>query len=137
VAGILVRTRFTPVPSGEVRDSGKRWIAWTPQGYYDASSGADDLIGWQVNRGYDSAPDFFPASQFRDTYCRPDVIARVLDTLDTDAAVRAASELVDVRTLIKNKEEWRGRAKMRDDPLHPPLRLFPGAGAGFPLRIRP
>ena len=22
---------------------GQRWIAWTPQGYYDASAGADDL----------------------------------------------------------------------------------------------
>ena len=70
----------------------KRWVAWTPQGYYDASSGADDLIGWQVNRGYDKAPDFFPGSQFRDHYYRPDVIARVLDTLDANAAVRDADQ---------------------------------------------
>ncbi len=28
-----------------------QWIMWTPQGYYDASPGADQLIGWHVNRG--------------------------------------------------------------------------------------
>jgi WD40 repeat protein len=38
---------------------GRRWVAWTPQGYYDASAGGDELIGWQVNNGADHAPDFF------------------------------------------------------------------------------
>jgi WD40 repeat protein len=55
---------------------GQRWIAWTPQGYYDASAGADELIGWQVNHGYDQAPDFFPVSQFQQRFNRRDVIAR-------------------------------------------------------------
>jgi hypothetical protein len=70
---------------------GQRWIAWTPQGYYDASAGADDLIGWQVNHGYDQAPDFFPAPQFQQRFSRRDVIARVLDTLDVDKAVKEAN----------------------------------------------
>ena len=70
---------------------GKRWVAWTPQGYYDASAGADDLIGWQVNHGYDQAPDFFPASQFQERFNRRDVVARVLDTLDVDQAVEQAN----------------------------------------------
>ena len=70
---------------------GKRWVAWTPQGYYDASAGADDLIGWQVNHGYDQAPDFFPAAQFQQRFNRRDVIARVLDTLDVDQAVEQAN----------------------------------------------
>ncbi len=30
-----------------------QWIIWNPQGYYDASPGADQLIGWHVNRGPD------------------------------------------------------------------------------------
>ena len=71
---------------------GKRWVAWTPQGYYDASAGADDLIGWQVNHGYDQAPDFFPAAQFQQRFNRRDVIARVLDTLDVDQAVEAGEQ---------------------------------------------
>jgi Caspase domain len=71
---------------------GTRWVAWTPQGYYDASAGADDLIGWQVNHGYNQAPDFFQASQFQQRFNRRDVIARVLDTLDVDTAVEEANK---------------------------------------------
>ena len=63
-----------------VHRDGQRWVAWTPQGYYDASANGDTLIGWQVNRGRDQAADFFPAAQFRERFYRPDVIARVLDT---------------------------------------------------------
>ena len=83
-----------------IHPDSKRWVAWTPQGYYDASAGADDFIGWQVNHGYDQAPDFFPASQFREQFYRPDVIGKVLDTLDTDAAVREA-DLAAGRKTVK------------------------------------
>jgi WD40 repeat protein len=68
-----------------------RWILWTPEGYYDASPGAEDLIGWHVNRGKDRAADFFPASRFRAVYYRPDVIQRVLKTLNTTEALREAN----------------------------------------------
>jgi WD40 repeat protein len=73
---------------------GQRWILWTPQGYYDAALGADELIGWQVNNGDDRAPDFYPASRFRDRFYRPDVIRRVLQTrnLDVEEAVRDADK---------------------------------------------
>src|SRR5215831_18515608 len=72
----------------------QRWIAWTPQGYYDASLGADELIGWHVNHGYDRAPDFYPASQFRERFYRPDVIRRVLQTpnLNVEEAVQDADK---------------------------------------------
>jgi len=68
----------------------KRWVVWTPSGYYDASPGAEELIGWHINNGKDNAADFFPASKFRSTYYRPDVIAKILDTLDEAEAVRLA-----------------------------------------------
>ena len=68
----------------------KRWVLWTPTGYFDASVGGEDLIGWHVNRGADAAADFFPASQFRNQFHRPDVIDRVLDTLDEAEAVAQA-----------------------------------------------
>ncbi|KHD07258.2 hypothetical protein PN36_24860 [Candidatus Thiomargarita nelsonii] len=60
---------------------GKRWIVWTPQGYYAASSGGETLIGWQINQGPDQAADFFPAAHFRDNYYRPALVANVLDSL--------------------------------------------------------
>jgi hypothetical protein len=70
----------------------KRWVLWTPSGYFDASPGAEDLIGWHVNNGQDQAADFFPASKFRSTYYRPDVIAKVLETLDEKEGIRLANE---------------------------------------------
>ena len=69
----------------------RRWILWTPSGYYDASPGGEDFIGWHVNNGREQAADFFPASRFRSTYYRPDVIDRVIKTLDEKEAFRMAN----------------------------------------------
>ncbi len=69
----------------------KRWVMWTPSGYYDASPGAEDLIGWHVNRGKDQAADFFPASRFRERFHRPDVLDKILDTQDEAIALRLAN----------------------------------------------
>ncbi len=52
----------------------RKWVAWTPSGYYMASAGGEDLIGWHVNRGWEQEADFFPASQFRAQYNRPDIV---------------------------------------------------------------
>jgi WD40 repeat protein len=75
----------------------KRFVAWTPKGYYAASPGAEDLIGWHVNRDWDHAPDFYPASRFRDQFNRPDIVKRVLDDLDEDAAIAEANRLAGAR----------------------------------------
>jgi WD40 repeat protein len=69
----------------------KRWVLWTPSGYFDASPGAEELIGWHVNNGQDQVADFFPASKFRSTYYRPDVIAKVLETLEETQGIRLAN----------------------------------------------
>lgn len=68
----------------------KRWVLWTPRGYYDASPGAEGLIGWHLNRGSNAAADFFPAGRFREAFYRPDVIDHVLDTLDGVEALKRA-----------------------------------------------
>jgi WD40 repeat protein len=68
----------------------QRWVAWTRSGYYMASVEGDSLIGWQVNRGRDRAGDYFPVSTFRDIYYRPDVVSKVLATLDEETAIRRA-----------------------------------------------
>jgi len=68
----------------------KRWVLWTPSGYYDAAAGAEDLLGWHVNQGPDKEALFYSVAQFRDRLYRPDVIARVLDTLDVRTALEQA-----------------------------------------------
>ncbi len=70
----------------------KRWVAWTPSGYYDASPGAEELIGWHLNRGKETAADFFPVSRFRGQLYRPDVIARIFNTQDEGEALRRANQ---------------------------------------------
>jgi hypothetical protein len=80
----------------------KRWVMWTPSGYYAASPGGEDLIGWQVNApDWDRSPDFFPASRFRERFYRPDIVQLVLATRDERAAVAAA----DVVAQREHKDE--------------------------------
>ncbi|HRH81574.1 MAG TPA: caspase family protein [Thiobacillaceae bacterium] len=79
----------------------KRWVLWTPSGYYATSPGGEDLIGWHVNRGKDQAADFFPASRFRDKFHRPDVAQKMLTTLDEKEALRLAdAEAGRVRSTV-------------------------------------
>src|SRR5712692_4231431 len=58
----------------------------------NCAPGAEELIGWHVNNGRDAAADFFPVGQFRSTYYRPDVIAKVLQTGDEARAIALANE---------------------------------------------
>jgi WD40 repeat protein len=70
----------------------KKWIAWTPAGYYAASPGGEDLIGWHVNgKTWDERPEFFPASRFRDRFYRPDIVQLVLKTRDEAEATETAN----------------------------------------------
>ncbi|MDM8566597.1 caspase family protein [Candidatus Halobeggiatoa sp. HSG11] len=101
---------------------GKRWVIWTPLGYYAASANGDELIGWHVNRGPDKAADFYPAAQFRDRYYRPDVISKVLDTLDPEQA------LIQANQAIKKHQ-----AELKIQQILPPIVniISPADGANF------
>lgn len=86
---------------------GERWVLWTASGYYAASTGGDELIGWHVNRGRDQTPDFFPAARFRAVKYRPDVVDRVLETHDEAEALRLADKAagrrrqeIDIRQML-------------------------------------
>jgi WD40 repeat protein len=70
---------------------GRRWVLWTPSGYYEASPGGEDLIGWHVNHGRDREGDFFPASRFRSVYARRDVIDKTLAAGDEAEGIRLAN----------------------------------------------
>jgi len=76
---------------------GKRWVLWTPGGYYDASVDGEDLIGWHVNNGSDREADFYPAWQFRDRFRKPEVIDFILETLDEAEALRRAGIRVEAQ----------------------------------------
>lgn len=73
---------------------GRRWVIYTPQGYYDASPDGHDLLGMQTNRSGSEAAIFTPMSQLRETFHRPDIVAEVFRTRSvakgTEAAAKAA-----------------------------------------------
>src|SRR5262249_19253069 len=79
----------------------RRWVAWTPKGYYMASASGEGLIGWHINRGWTQAADSFPVDGFREQYNRPDVVKLVLGLEDEDAAVTEANK----RAGLKRAEE--------------------------------
>lgn len=68
----------------------KQWVAWSHSGYYDSAAGSEDLIGWHLNHGKEQAADFYPASRFRATFYRPDVVERVLKAGSEEEALRLA-----------------------------------------------
>jgi WD40 repeat protein len=74
------RLHLEQVLSLYVNEPDHRWVAWTPNGFYAASVGGEDLIGWHINRGENRAALFYGASRFRDLYYRPDLIRKVLKT---------------------------------------------------------
>jgi WD40 repeat protein len=75
----------------------RRWVAWTPRGYYMASPGAEKLIGWHVNGAWNEAARFFSADRFRERFNRPDIVKKVLETLDEDDAIDATAPPGDDR----------------------------------------
>jgi hypothetical protein len=69
----------------------KRWVIWTAGGYYDASPGAEEFIGWHLNNGRDMAADFFPVKQVSFFFHRPDVVVATLKVQDETQAIKEAN----------------------------------------------
>ena len=80
-------------------DSGER-------GYYYASPGAENLIGWQINRTWEQVPDYYPVSRFRAQFYRPDIISRILLDLDEDQAISNANRAINKRSLNEDIKGW-------------------------------
>lgn len=115
---------FLPHPDG------KRWVVWTPSGYYDCSPGGESLIGWQIKRGVGVA-DFYPASAFRAVFYRPDVVSLVLRARSEADGIGLANDLKELNKLPVAKIE---------ELLPPVLTIVaPASGAGVStgtIRVR-
>lgn len=68
----------------------RRWIMWTPEGYYMASPEADELVGWHMNLGSRLPAQWHAIKHWRDAFQRPDIILRILDHLDVEEARKHA-----------------------------------------------
>ncbi|CAA7614586.1 putative Peptidase C14 caspase catalytic subunit p20 [Candidatus Terasakiella magnetica] len=67
---------------------GRRWIVWTPDGYFDSGEGGEGLIGYHVNRGKKVEAEFVAIDQMYATTYRRDV---VMNAFRGDSAVSAAA----------------------------------------------
>jgi WD40 repeat protein len=65
------------------------WVAWTPEGFYAATAGAQGVLRWHVNRGWDAAADSVPIADIPGSY-RPEVLPFVLQELETTRALGRA-----------------------------------------------
>ncbi len=68
----------------------RRWLAWTPNGIYAASVGADTLLGWHINNAPNEAANFYPLRSLRHHYYQPETLVKILERVnneDTDSNV--------------------------------------------------
>jgi hypothetical protein len=84
-----------------------RWVAWTPNGYYDASTGADRIVGWALARGTAQAMDYFSLARFREQFNRPDIIDGVLATGDERTALAQIAARAEAERVALQQEAQR------------------------------
>jgi Caspase domain len=85
----------------QVLSNAKDWVLWTPEGFYEATPGAQDVLKWVVNHGPDQAASTRPVSAIAKLH-RPDALRLVLDQLETERAVgiaQVAAARLDVQTV--------------------------------------
>jgi WD40 repeat protein len=62
------------------------WVLWTPEGFYEATPGAEDVLKWVTNHGPDQAATTLPVSAIAKLH-RPSALPHVLDQLETAHAL--------------------------------------------------
>jgi hypothetical protein len=104
--------------------NGEDWAAWTPEGYYAASPLGDRFVGWQINRGAYTAPDFFRAVQFERVLYRPDLLANPFNSappVSDNALVNNAPPRVSVELLPAAPAARTRRIRVRAESLGLPM----------------
>lgn len=83
-----------------VHRDGKRWVLWTPEGFYAASEGGEDLFGYHRNQGKNQNGEFISARQLRETFYRPELLSQRLSAKGDERMREAVAALGDVRQLL-------------------------------------
>jgi WD40 repeat protein len=77
-----------------------RWLVWNPDGYFDHSEGAADLIGYHVNQGKAATPRFVLSGQMHERFYRPDILGAAI--LGTDS-VPPSVQPGNVQTIVTQR----------------------------------
>jgi WD40 repeat protein len=89
------------------------WVLWTPEGFYEATSGAQDVLKWVVNHGPEQAATTLPVSAIAKLH-RPNALSHVLDQLETAHAL-GVDDMTQARLDVQAKT---GSAKPPGGVLH-------------------
>ncbi|MCK5728799.1 MAG: caspase family protein, partial [Methylococcales bacterium] len=73
------------------------FVAWTKEGFFNASKNGAQYIGYHINQGANKAAKFVAVDKFYDTFYRPDLIARALKGEDLSKYAQG----VDIDQLLK------------------------------------
>ncbi|MCW5632221.1 MAG: caspase family protein [Rubrivivax sp.] len=105
-----------------------QWLAWTPEGYFDASAGGDSLAGWLVRAPGSARVEHHLLARFRSAFRRPDLVDAALGITGTSRAAPAPQEapLLLPPQLVARAER---KAKSAGGPVTLPFALR-GAEAG-------
>jgi WD40 repeat protein len=79
---------------------GRRWVLWTPEGFFDAKGGGEELIGYHLNQGPDQAGEFVKVKQLYDLFYRPDLVAQSLTDKGERAIQAEVAHIGDVRKVL-------------------------------------
>ena len=80
----------------------ENFVVWNAQeGVYYATAGAQGVLQWHVNHGWDAPGEAIPVAEIPKTR-RPDIIKLVLPTMDVTEAVKLAG-LAEIRGAIRER----------------------------------
>jgi len=74
------------------------WVAWTPNGFFDASKNGAKYIGYHINHGAEHEAEFLPISHFKKLY-RPDLIAKAINGED----ISQYAKKVNITSILNKK----------------------------------
>ncbi|CAA6819509.1 MAG: High-affnity carbon uptake protein Hat/HatR [uncultured Sulfurovum sp.] len=73
------------------------WVAWTKEGFYNASKGAEEYIGYHINQGANKEAKFLDVSRFRKQFYRPDLISKAIAGEDLSHYAKG----IDIDSILK------------------------------------
>jgi len=79
---------------------GKRWVLWTPEGFYAASEGGEALFGYHLNRGKDQDGEFVSAGQLSELFNRPALLSQRLSPEGDALMAEAVKQLGTVDEVL-------------------------------------
>ncbi|NME68041.1 caspase family protein [Flammeovirga aprica] len=62
------------------------WVCWSPQGYYHASAGGEQYIGWLKNNGIGHLATYYPVSFAGQEFHKKDILIKIIKLGSYEAA---------------------------------------------------